>query len=1505
MKNILLTSLLLVLFMGFVQSQTVKQFSGNPSATVSELNDLFASVLKSHKEVAEPLMKKFPALWNQFSSQDQAIFIEIANAMLKKRMSAVPHFSDFIETYLVFVKSNQSEGSKNAFVQCLYYDINASVNQFSNTMSSYRNIMEKQLLSVFTGTSWWAREAESYYFEFDTVPKVVFPKMELVAENGKDSIIVSNTSGYYLPHKSLFVGSKGTVDWTKAGQTAAIYATFDNYTASTRSLRLVVDSALYHNNKHFTKPQLGQLEDKVMTTEVDEERSTYPRFSSYDKSIRIENVYPEVDFMGGVQVRGARFMGSSDARDLASLVFKKEGKEIVRVHSASFTMKENQATSALGVVTIYIDEDSIYHSAIQLRYDMKERDMWLIRGKDGSERMPFFNTYHNLEMYSDAIRWKLKDENIEFCPLPGPADNSSALFESSNYFIASRVEMMQGMSEVNPLWTLYEYFRTTGKKKASVDEIVRHFGYSKSDVQSLLFRFVEFGFIDFNMLTSEIIYRPKLGNYLLNDVKRKDYDILTFRSGLKGNQSNATLSMLNYDLTIKGLDFVALSDSQIVNIYPSGGIIVMQKNRDFLFEGRVIAGLFDFCVTNSKFSYDQFKMDFVVVDSIVFYVEDKRQEMNAMEEYPLVKVRSYVQDLSGTLYIDQPNNKSSTINIPGYPYFEAKSSGKVYYDHHFVHNGVYDKERFYFQLDLFTIKDLDDFNTDSLMFSGYLHSGGIFPDITCPLKVRPDFSLGFVYQTPTGGLPAYQGRGTFTDKIDLSNLGLRCTGKLDYTQSHAEGKNMLFFLDSMNANFDTYRIDALRGSVEFPPVTASNVYAHWEPYSDKMYVNSLQRPFRMYDRARLDGQLVVSHSGVKGSGSLKYDISEMQSHEYTFLHHEMNSPQLSIFLYDSLLEDYHLKAYNHRGNLDFDKQKGHFVANEGLQSITFPINQYITYAKEFEWLVAEKKLRFIYDDPYAKVDIPKTDIRDLYEMKASGNELISIHPAQDSLRFVVSKATYDLSKYEITAEGVRFIDVADAAIFPQNGIVKIYRRAEIGRLNNSKILANTENQLHEIFNASIDIGSRKIYNGSGYYNYIDENKKKQEIFLDSIYTRQALTRGAGKIPPEYGFTLNPHFGYHGNVFLNAENKFLNLTGYVSLLYDCGDSMVYAPIRFNGMIDPDTVLIPIDSSIRDADKRTVVAAIASSSDGKIYPAFARAKQKNTDSEYVRSKGFLTFNKELESYIVASAEKLADLEMEGNVIYLDKKNCIAKGEGKLDLGTNFGRLEFIPMGSIVDYIREDSAIIKISASVDFFFNDDCMKLFVEKIENAAGLEGIDISECQNYHTALKEILSAKEYKRYYPELKQYYHFLTLPKSLQINLMLADVQMVWNQEEKAFVSQGQIGIAICGKKEVNRYVPGIIEIQKKTSRGSKPTIKMYFEIGKDWFYFEYTGTSSSSSMRAFSSLKDFNECISDTPAKKRTLPADPRNNLSTYTYNKSTLTNKKKFVERYETKEDNNEE
>ena len=1486
---IFLTALLLCGMGGTLQAQNaIKKFSGNLDSTVSEMNRLLESVSKSYKKDADTLQLFFAERWEQWSASQRSTFVELGNQMLKKKMKPFPHFKAFVHTCDLFWATQPSASQMKGFNQSVQFFIQNSANQFVNLMERYAMIItEKEINSFTSSVRWYARNSMDFQFVFDSVPKVRFPYLDLVGTNDKDSVVIHQTAGDYMPVTQKFIGKNGTVDWIRAGLAPnEIYVELKTYQIVLKAPHIVIENVLYYDFRYFEKPQLGQLEDKALSTPKEEDEATYPRFTSYDKDILIHGLYEDVDYMGGVFVRGNRFMGRGTPEHLAKLVFYKDGKEVMHARSTSILLKKTNIESSLCAVAVLVEEDSIYHSAIQLRYNVPKKDLWLIRGKDGSQRMPFFNSYHQLEMYEEAIHWDMNTAALDFTSLPGNMETQLAVFESANFFEEGRTDKYRGMSEINPMYTLYQFFRTNHVREGSLNDIVDYFNYSKDDVRSLLFRFAEGGFVDYNMLTDVISYRPKLGNYLLNETKKKDYDILQFRSEVAGGKPNATLSFLNKDLTIMGLDMIIISDTQIVTVFPIGKKITMQKNRDFLFHGKVEAGLFDFWVTNCKFSYDHFNFDFVVIDSMIFYVEDKSQMPNLRGEYPLKQVRSYVEDINGVLYVDEPNNKSGTLPMPKYPYFESRQQGHVYYDHEYVFNRAYDRNRFYFVVEPFTITHLDDYNTDSLLFNGYLYSDGIFPDLHKSLKVRPDFSLGFIYDTESGGLPAYNGTGNFTGRIDLSNRGLRCTGSIDYLVSHGEGKDMIFFLDSARALFDTYEITAQSGGTEYPPVKVRKADVLWLPYHDEMHLQNQQAPFKAFHEATLDGSLVVSSRGVHAAGFMKYRNAEMQSDDYQYLHHEMKSEAMSFRLKDTASEnDYFIQAHNHQGYIDFNKPTGHFVSNTGMEKVELPINQFYTYSKEFDWLIDEEKLVFNYEDPYKEVDIPSTPIKELYAMRSEGNELVSMKPSQKGLQFTATKAVYDMRHYEINADGVRFIEVADAALFPKNGHVTILKDAAIQPLEDAKILANTETQYHEIFKASARIASSAWYRAYGSYYYVDEEEQKHELFLDSIWvSHEGLTRGRGEIAKEADFSLNPHFGFYGKVNLFAENQLLTLRGGVNLYHGC-DTTQYSAIRFKGEIDPLNVAIPIDSSTHDMDNRRVSAAIASNSKtGKIFTAFARAKNPINSPEYVSARGLLVYDKEKDAFIVASKERLEDETAGGNIMTLDAQRCVSRGEGVLNLGTNFGRMVFTPVGEVTHYMLLDSTAIGVAASLDFHFNEESMKILDNTIAAAGDLPVIEVVENTNYQNLLLHLLGANEFHRIYPELVQTGSLRRIPRALAVNFVFADLKFEWNEATKAFVSKGDIGIAVCGKKEVGRYVPGLIEIQKKSNQS---VLQIYLEIGEEWFFFRYYGTS----MEGLSSNPDFNNAIKNADPKKRILTASK--GQPAYRYKLGSLGVKKKFL------------
>jgi len=126
---------------------------------------------------------------------------------------------------------------------------------------------------------------------------------------------------------------------------------------------------------------------------------------------------------------------------------------------------------------------------------------------------------------------------------------------------------------------------------------------------------------------------------------------------------------------IAGVRLIHLSDSQNVSIYPAGGKIILKKNRDFDFNGKVLAGMFLYKGTNFSFSYDKFKLDLPDIREMKMQVRTGERDQYGL---PIMRtVRNKIENMSGELLIDDPMNKSGLKDYPRYPIFYSKKDAYV------------------------------------------------------------------------------------------------------------------------------------------------------------------------------------------------------------------------------------------------------------------------------------------------------------------------------------------------------------------------------------------------------------------------------------------------------------------------------------------------------------------------------------------------------------------------------------------------------------------------------------------------------------------------------------------------------------------------------------------------------------------------------------------------------------------------------------------------------------
>ncbi len=1491
--RILKLVLIVLIFLSFLpeaKSQNIKEFSTETEQFFNELNSMFSKIsLKGNKDKCEVMMEKFMYNWNAglFSREVKENTRSICNLMLKRRLKAYPHYYHFLSSVSGLMEYDHPSHSYNAWhksVEILVTDKKSTRPITSFLKTSFELLYENVLYR--TKATAWKSSTYNFVFAFDSVPLVKFEDMNLTCYANKDSTTIIDTKGVYYPLKSIWKGKNGRISWKRAGfDEDDVHAFLEKYEIFLGFSKFSADSVRFFHKLYWNTPIMGSLEDKVLAN-VRPEKATYPRFQSYVMEIEIKNLFDDIDFIGGIEMRGAKLIGLGNKENDAYLSFKRNKKEFVKILSKSFVIYPDRISSALASATIVCQEDSIYHPGLQMNYVNESRELSLVRAGEGKIKSPYYDSFHNLDIYSEAIYWKMDQPTINFETIKGVSGIGRATFESSSYFSESRYMRLQGMDPMNPLLRIKNYAEKYNVREISVQGLAEEMLLPQEQIIAMLVNLANKGFLLYDRDERRARIKEKLYDYI-NAVNRKiDYDVIQFNSETYRFQ-NASLELDSFGLKLYGVPIVYLSDSQNVFIYPKNGQLVLKKGMDFTFSGRVHAGTFDFFARKVDFNYDQFKLDMPIIDSMSFMVPSF--ETDEFGYHYLVRIRNVVSDLGGDLYIDDPNNKSGLLPFPNYPIFSSTKDAYVYYDNQSIFNGVYDRSKFYFYVYPFTIDSLDNFKTELLEFNGYLASANIFQDIEDTLRVQYDYYLGFETITPSEGFPAYGGKGTYYSDVSLSGLGLRGKGSLQYITSTSWSDDYMFFPDSCNTLAREFVINEQITPVEYPQVEGMNVRQHWLPYADRMIIRQAELPINMFnEQSRLSGMLVLTPQALSGAGRLSFEDADMHSKLYTFKQHEIFADSADFNLRSTDFAQSAFSTKNYYSHIDLVERQGKFISNGGASLVEFPVNMYVCMIDEFDWFMDSYEIAIGSLEKEAQMaQYDNLTIQELIDIPLVGSEFISTHPDQDSLRFISTTATYNLQEYTLYAEDVKYIRVADAAIFPSDKRIVVKPDARMNTIVDAKILANTVTRYHEIYDAVIDIKSKNKYVGIGNYDYVDELDNRQQVFLRDIGVDPSYqTVGNGYVSDSTGFTISRDFDFSGNVLLYANRSFLNFDGGFKIKHTCNSGRIKY-VKFNSDINPKDIYINVEENLTTLAKSPLESSLMFSNEmNNFYSGFLTEKRAASDHIILSTHGFIHYDKGMEEYEIAGMDKLKGLTLEGNHLILGKRKCILTAQGKLKLGADLGRVKMETYGTAKHYIIPDSTGFDLVIALDFPFDDKALEIMADNIK-AQNLRGVNLNR-PVFLKALTDILGEKDAEKVVSDLNIFNRFRKYPSKLEHTILFTDVKFKWNYATRSYISYGQIGVGSVGKQQINRYVKGVIEIERKRT-GDVLNIYLEFDKGRHWYFFNYRNNL----MQSITSNTDYNNIIRELKDDKRTVKKDKKG--AEYQFIISNLRKKTDFLRR----------
>lgn len=1465
-------------------AQVPKSFTHDDLKFIEEME---AFLEATNKKEASKLMERFLIPWNggAFNSAQKEQIYSTCDAMLKKRLKAFPDFSNYLNALIGFAESDQLPESFDNWHTGINRFLEGSVRRFSNYLEICYDLFATNTLYASSSTI-WRSSSNRYSFGFDSLPKVVFNDIDLTCLAKEDSSVIYNTSGIYYPSKKLFLGDGGTVYWERAGMgRAEVYAELSEYMVDISGSDFEADSVRFHNNILFSQPLLGNLREKILAN-VTEEKASYPRFSSYDVDLRIEKLIKGASYEGGFSMQGAKIIGSGNRYQKARLTFYFDGKEFLKAESNSFVIRPERISSSSTSVTFLVEDDSIYHPSVELKYISDAKELSLFRPSGKSSGTPFYSSYHDVDMFFDQLVWKVDASQMDMKMLSG-ASEVKMVFESSNYFREQRYQRVQGIADVNPLYELKKYSEQVNSRVITVDEYAQNIRTNRDQVRGLFQWLNSQGFITYDHTTDIAVLKDRLFYYLSASVGKTDYDILEFRSQISA-LPNATFDIPSGKIMIRGVPSVMLSDTQFVYVVPDNQELILKENRDFDFDGRVRAGRFDFRGTGFNFSYDDFHVHMASIDSVSIGIPSEQKDESGKER--LIKVNSVLQNLSGTLRIELPNNKSSRKQNPAFPLFTSEGNSFVFYDYEFIFDSVYNRDNFYFLVEPFTLDSLDNMDTKAMAFDGRLVSAGIFPDIPEKLLIQEDYSLGFKRQLDDTGLPAYGGKGRYFDKLALSNAGFRGEGKLDYLSSVTMSRDFIFFPDSTNADAYDFTINrTVTEGIEYPQVAGRDVFINWQPKNDKLYAYKKLNDFDMYvGQTMLDGDLVLANTGLTGNGIAKFEDAQLLSNEFRFKQITFAADTADFKLASQEAGLLALETTNMNSFIDLENRFGEFKSNGDGSYVTFPLNQYICFIENFKWNMDAKDVQF-----GASAEEQQT----AGAMNISGSEFISINPAQDSLRWFSPFANYDLVDYIINAHEVKEILVADASVIPGDGEVVIEKNARMRTLQEAKVIANTATRYHTMINADINVSGRKNYSGNGEYEYIDQLQVKHLLKLTHIGVDTSFqTFAKGEVPDTLNFLLSPNIQYKGTFSIQAARPDPFFTGFARANHDCASLIERNWFSFSAEIDPKGVNIPVVDPVNETGTKLTSAIVFDKDSAKVYATFLSEKYRSSDTEILSAEGLLSFDPTERVFRITPPDEDPESRKKegekkpfnhGNSFMLDDRGCSFKGNGNMDLGTKFGQFGMKTIGDISFDPAKGTTELDVMLDLDFFFNDEALKVMSDLILSYPTLPPTNDNR-PVYQEGMRVLLGKEEAEKYVSETSLFGLVKKVPDELSHSIFLSDVKMDWNRGSLSFKSKGTIGVGFVAKNPVNRQIKGNLEVARKRSGD---VFSLYLELdGITWFFFTY----SRGVLQAVSSEGKFNEIINNMKPDKRV--AGTKGGKDPYQFLLSTDRKKNQFLSRF---------
>lgn len=1527
----------------------VESFYANlPAYLISDPN-----IDREKKQAISLAANEYLAFFSTLPGKWQEEVASIAQLSYTARLAAYPDLLTFLRVQQQMHLEHQAAQAE--WMEALRQMLKKSRARHFKTLVDKTEALLTQNRLYQSNAAHWKVSNTDFTFQRNPEASFYFPNTDLSCRAYQDSTFIYGTSGYYYPMSDRFEGKKGDVYWTRTGFSPDSCRTrVLSYSVNLKQGGYEAEEAELINKYLFPMPLRGRFSERLVSLGQGRQ-SNYPQFVSESSVLSIKGIFPGMDIVGPFVQQGSKTHFGSGERQAVLYVYE-DGVLRSHITAKRFILEKGRLSGPESHFVFYLENDSLYNPAVSVRFDAGNRVFQVGPMEKYGLDIPFIDTYHQLRMDFEQMRWYIDQKKIEIGLLNMPGRVGVVSFKSLQLYSREELGKLLLGTDRNPLYSLYSLSHKGRNTELYLYEVAEGLGLSPTQALALLRNPIAFGFVSYDPGKELVTLLPRLFHNLDVSAGKADFDEIEFTTSENGILK-AVLRTDSLDIRMTGVSYVHMSTKQNVYLQPEDSVVEIFKNRDFHFNGFLHAGTFNFQVRGARFYYDDYKID--IADVKRLGLEVVRMEDGEEKRHP---VSSLIRSLSGTVYIDNPANKGGKKDFPEYPIFESNQPAYVYYDDADIQQGAYKPDSFYFKVDPFRMEKLHTIEVDSIKFKGTLISAGIFPDIREALVIRPDFSLGFATPTPAEGWPAYHGKAVFTGKVSLDRGGLQGAGNFDFLASHAESPRIVFLPSRMRMKAKEFRLrENTSGSMSYPEIRGGGVNCAFIKNTALYEVSSVKDSLLDCFGGDwvLAGKYAFSASVSRAEGSFfKKGEARLASPHFEVRSRSFSSDSGDFRLLASPTE-YFLKTNGYALQVDLEKQLGSFRSIDGSSPLEFGLNQYEGRASGMVWNMRQKTVNMTHGaaiSPEQALALDTVKPGDLFTADLPGEDFVSTRRAQEGLHFYATASHLSYEDTVLRFMGVRRILVADALFAPDKGSVTVEKGGQLKTLSNARLYFGDHARPHSFRDVRGNILSAKQYRVSGVFEYVAPDIEVQPVYFAGIRPmREGYSQASARINADSGaLLLNEAFQFIGKITLNAKQTYPYFAGSARMVYACdfshapkaqdnyryqeteqeedaepensdyddfeyvsdekkvrasdkkkdgaeedlfadtdeedespadrkqdshtkrgrkkdtdepvpgkeaaqlkaGNPFLADGIQFEGMINSDSVLIPVRAQTRSTIGQLLGCGFYSKPRPRSgTPEFLFMRRKlSTQLSNISAEGWLHFSPKDRSYRVIDSTGHEAVSVSVN-------SCFARATGDINLQLN--TYEFRPtfFGDMMTSAQDDKVSVRALALFDFYLTPEVCKQIAAIFNMQPQLESAEPSRRANLMRYLETKSERRELERVRNEIRLTGYMTRIPEPLSKALAFSDISFDWRPQNNAYMGSGKAELLAVGGHAVNKKINTYISMRRTRREGD--VVEIYLEAASNaWVYFRH----SNHYMQLISSSEALNNYITQLKAGAR---------------------------------------